>query len=165
MDINADSCVYNCIDGTICFELIKGLPAAFVTLIIGILAVYIAWRQYRVAKAKLNLDLFEKRMKIYNETNLFLKGYLNTSGRNAEQAQHFSEFLTEAGFLFGKDIEDYMEELVRKFINQLRHREKVGNTSSEENKDAWESEKWLARQQSQVVKAKFGKYLDFSLWK
>ena len=38
------------------FELLKGIPAAFVTLVIGGLATYIAWNQYQVTRAKLKFD-------------------------------------------------------------------------------------------------------------
>ena len=41
-------------------ELVKGLPAAFVTLVIRSIAAGIAYRQYRIARAKFKLDLFEK---------------------------------------------------------------------------------------------------------
>jgi hypothetical protein len=54
--------------GSICFEMVKGLPAAFVALVIGAIAAGIAWRQYQVAKARLKLDLFDKRHPIYQQT-------------------------------------------------------------------------------------------------
>jgi len=46
-----------CVSGSICFELMKGAPAAVVALLAALIAGLIAYRQYRVAKAKLNLDL------------------------------------------------------------------------------------------------------------
>jgi hypothetical protein len=59
---------YYCIQGTICFELMKGIPAAIVATFAAGIAGIIAWRQYKVAKAKLNLDLFERRYKIFHNT-------------------------------------------------------------------------------------------------
>ena len=37
-----------CSQGSICFELDKGLPAAFVTLVIGGIAARITYQQYKV---------------------------------------------------------------------------------------------------------------------
>ncbi len=48
-------------------DLIKGLPAAFVAFVIGAIAARIAYNQYLVAKAKLSLDLFEKRFPIFQK--------------------------------------------------------------------------------------------------
>lgn len=45
--------------GSIWCEVAKGLPAGGVALVVGNVGGIIAYRQYRVAKAKLNLDLFE----------------------------------------------------------------------------------------------------------
>jgi hypothetical protein len=50
-----------CVQGSIRFEIMKGVPAAFVALVIGLVATGIAWRQFKVAQAKLKLDLFERR--------------------------------------------------------------------------------------------------------
>jgi hypothetical protein len=57
-----------CSPGSICFEMLKGVPAAVVTLIIGGIAGAVTWRQYKVAQAKLKLDLFERRFKIFQLT-------------------------------------------------------------------------------------------------
>lgn len=50
--------------GSFYFELLKGVPAAFVALIVGLIAPGIAHRQYHIARAKLKLDLFDKRYAI-----------------------------------------------------------------------------------------------------
>jgi biopolymer transport protein ExbB/TolQ len=49
-------------------EIAKGIPAAFITLVIGCIAAGIAYRQYKVAHARFMLDLFEKRHGIYLHT-------------------------------------------------------------------------------------------------
>src|SRR4051812_9007609 len=51
---------------------IKTAPAFLATLlaalVAGSIAIWIAYHQYRIAKAKLNLDLFEKRLAIFRTT-------------------------------------------------------------------------------------------------
>jgi hypothetical protein len=56
-------------------DLAKGLPAAVVTLVIGLIAAGIAYRQYRIARAKFKLDLFEKRHAVFLETWAFLSKF------------------------------------------------------------------------------------------
>ena len=41
--------------------------SAFLTPLIAIIVAYIAYRQHLTARAKLNLDLFEKRLAVYNQ--------------------------------------------------------------------------------------------------
>ena len=55
-------------NGSISFEWAKSAPTTFAALVIGCIAGYIAFHQWRVAKAKLNLDLFEKRYVIFEAT-------------------------------------------------------------------------------------------------
>jgi hypothetical protein len=52
-------------------ELLKGIPSVFVTLVIGGIAAYIAYRQYKISHAKLKLDLFEKRYEIICRRRFF----------------------------------------------------------------------------------------------
>ena len=54
--------------GPVCIALIQGIPAALVTLTVGIVGGLIAYHQSAVAQAKLKLDLFEKRYPIFQET-------------------------------------------------------------------------------------------------
>ena len=58
-------------------DLMKGLPAAFVTLVIGLIAAGIAYRQYRIARAKFKLDLFEKRHAVFLETWAFISKFFD----------------------------------------------------------------------------------------
>jgi hypothetical protein len=59
-------------DNSIWPELVRGMPTALAALVIGLIAAGIAYRQYQVAHAKLNLDLFEHR----NALHEVIWGYL-----------------------------------------------------------------------------------------
>jgi hypothetical protein len=54
--------------GPVCVGLVQSIPAALITLSIGIAGWFIARRQAAVAAAKLKLDLFDKRYPIFLET-------------------------------------------------------------------------------------------------
>jgi len=86
-------------------------------LVIGIVAAYIAFRQYRVARAKLKLDLFEKRFIIFHQTwvILFETVRSGTREKNYGLGTPFNNFLPEAAFLFGKDVENYLNNATKKW--------------------------------------------------
>ena len=42
------------------------------TPMIAIVTVYIAWQQWRLNKRKLNLDLYDRRLKVYEEVKQIL---------------------------------------------------------------------------------------------
>lgn len=93
-------------------ELIKGIPAAFVALVIGVIAAGVAWRQYKVARGKLNLDLFEQRYAIYE---IVWKYISDCTDRPADQRtdsyQAFSNSIPKAYFLFGEEVGDWMTKI------------------------------------------------------
>ena len=106
-----------CVSGSICFELIKGVPTALVAVVIGGIGAMIAYRQVVIAQAKLKLDLFDKRYAIFLETWKILSEVVRTGtrGTNYGLGNPFSNFIPQARFLFGRDIEAYLNETVSKW--------------------------------------------------
>jgi len=147
-------------------DLIKGLPAAFVALVIGSVAALIAWRQYRVARAKLNLDLFEQRYELYR----LIWELLSAQGTPVSQLEtNFGNSIPKAFFLFGSEVGDFMFECLNR-LHQLRvARRKLGQTEPGDPArgaierevvvllDFWEIE--LKR-----LRSRFAKYMDFKEW-
>ncbi|MES1190137.1 MAG: hypothetical protein ABUS47_03545 [Steroidobacter sp.] len=161
----------HCLQGTICFELIKGLPAAFVTLIIGFIAALIAWRQYRVAAAKLKLDLFDKRYLIFQKTwEIFSEVVRDgTRAKSYGLATPFNNFLPQAAFLFGTDIYTYLDQASKNWT-ELRGLEAeetavTGSDKSENIARASELRQWFHDEASEGAKRTFEKYLSFERWK
>ena len=159
-----------CAQGSICFELLKGVPTAVVALAIGLAAAVIAWRQYRVAKAKLSLDLFDKRYRIFEETWKILSEAVTTGTRTKSYGlgTPFNNFLPEARFLFGKDIADYLDMALKNW-SELWSLEAVLASVSGGNQvqiaRSAELQRWFAEQASNGVKEKFGPYLNFERWR
>lgn len=159
-----------CTLGTLCFELVKGMPAAFVALVIGLIAASIAYRQYRVAHAKLKLDLFDKRYTIFLDTWTILSSVVS-SGVQATGGltTPFNNLIPQAAFLFGSDIENYLTTAVRKWADlwalQVRTQ---GNGNVVQPQDIAERaglERWFIDEATQGAKARFGKYLNFEKWR
>jgi hypothetical protein len=161
---------YCCAQGSICFELVKGLPAVIVTLIIGAIAAGIAFRQYKVAKAKLKLDLFEKRYAIFHQTWEILSEVARNGTREKKHglATPFNNFLPEAAFLFGKPIERYLDEVSTKWTQLYgleAERDGTGIDRSANIAKASELQGWFFEQASRGARSQFGRYLDFENWK
>ena len=154
-----------CTQGSICFELVKGLPAVFVTLVIGGIAARITYQQYKVAEAKLKLDLFERRYKIFLETWKILSEVVQKGTRETNYGLRtpFNNFMPETKFLFGADIADYVSQLTSKWTRL--HGIEGMNESSKYAEEKCELINWFKEQADDVVKEKFGSYLNFDRWK
>src|SRR5215469_7217051 len=104
--------------GPVCIALIGGIPAALVTSAVGILGGLIARHQTKVAQAKLKLDLFDKRYPIFLETWKLMS---ETVGKGTRETNYglgtpFNNFIPQARFLFGEDMERYLTEAAAKWI-------------------------------------------------
>jgi hypothetical protein len=89
--------------GPVCISLAQGIPAALVTLTVGIAGWFIARHQGKVAQAKLKLDLFDKRYPIFLETWQIMSEvvFKGTREKNYGLGNPFSNFIPQARFLFG----------------------------------------------------------------
>jgi hypothetical protein len=157
-----------CAHGTLCFELAKGIPAAFVTLIIGAIAAYIAWRQHETAKAKLKLDLFDKRYEIFEETWSYLSQAAKLA-QNPDPFHPFTNIIPRAGFLFGSDIEKYLRTASEKQTQlwSINAKSKSNNNiiAPEDIDRLALLESWFFNEASIGAKQVFGSYLNFEEWK
>jgi len=155
--------------------MMKGVPAAFVTLIIGSIAGAITFRQYQVAKAKLKLDLFDKRYTIFNKAWLAMSNAATLPAtlrlavpKDDELITPFNLLLPEAVFLFGKEIEDYLNELSKHFTQLHRGAKYLPISAEDEAQNAalmQASQTYFIEQVRQGAKARFGVYLGFENWK
>jgi hypothetical protein len=152
-------------------DLIKGAPAAFVAFVIGCIAARIAYNQYLVSKAKLNLDLFGQRFPIFQKTwqivsDVGIKGKVE---QMSGLATPFNNFRPQARFLFGKEIEKYLNLISSKYIdleaaatetNALQGQERTDNIA-----ECRDLKDWFYKQATHGLQEKFAPYLDFEKWK
>lgn len=83
------------------------LFAALATFVVGLIAGFIALQQWRVARAKLRLDLFEKRFAHYKSMDEHLGLHLNPD----LASRWLTESLSETELLFGAEIANGAREL------------------------------------------------------
>lgn len=147
-------------------EVIKVLA----TVIIGAMAAWIAYTQANTNRKKYKLDRFDKRFRIYEELRRLL--YIVQQNARVELSElfHFRAIESEADFLFGPEIRQYLDEVTQQVINL--------NTAASEFRDlsqpAPESYdhqavvaakgkalSWLTSQ-FEIAREKFRPYLDVS---
>jgi hypothetical protein len=93
--------------------------SALTTPLIAVMVAYIAYQQHETARAKLNLDLFERRMAVYEQLRAAVAA-VNGTGRVDDATDRLLlDAINASQFLFGQDIHNYLDAMWRRF-SQLR---------------------------------------------
>lgn len=89
--------------------------SAVLTVVIATAVAIIAYRQWRTAVTKLNLDLFDKRYAIYQKVRSAV-GVVSTTARVSREAeQNLLEAINESEFLFDDTVRLYLNGLWKLF--------------------------------------------------
>jgi hypothetical protein len=135
--------------GSVSFAMLSGVPAAFVALTIGSIAAYIAYQQWKVARARLDLDLFEQRYALFE----LLWAFVSADADAAEDAvRALKRAVPKFYFLFGPEIGIYVEEVLAKGIPQQDPAKPLSKRPAPTLNEAND------------VRKRFGRYLDFKEW-
>lgn len=137
-----------CPNGVWC-EMLKGLPVFGASLIIGSIAAYIAYQQYRVSHGKFMLDLFEKRHTVYLHTADFLSRLMVSAEMDPRAVPIFRGETAAAAFLFKPEMAEFLKEVADKAALPRTQRDEVA---------AW------AEQQIPTLADRFMPYMNLSAW-
>lgn len=139
--------------------------AALLTPIVAVLGSVIAYRQWRLAQNKLKLDLFDRRLQVY-EAALTLLASIMTSGKaRDEEVRNYLVATREAKWLLNAPIAEYLEkQLYHKAIDlQTLAAElegvPVGDERSKNVHAQADIKKWIV-QQYEVLDEKFAPFLQ-----
>lgn len=156
-------------------EIAKLVVTTLVTLVAAAFALKISASQRDIAKrqadtareardvsaAKLNLDLFEARYAVFLEVWKFLTIATGTSSEDAPMTE-LVNLVPKAQFLFGKDIADYMQNMIARRVDLIvaQRKDKKHSLDPEaiEHMIAW----FFA--EADNCHERFAPYLDFSGW-
>jgi hypothetical protein len=111
--------------------MLKGVPAAFVALVVGLIAAGIAYRQYRVAKEQLQFDLRAARLAVYRRVKIFLRHILYAPTITRDLYTDFNEACAEADFLFSDDVRRWLNELQNVAAHCMSLQEPLENIASD----------------------------------
>jgi hypothetical protein len=143
---------------------------ALLTPVIGGIAVYIAWQQWRVNERKFALDRYERRLRIYQRVVEMLRFVCSKFSPEINDLLKFSAETAEADFLFAAEIPKYIDEIYSRGVTlntakfeyrDFRQPVPDGYDHQKVVATLHEQEKWFVAQPS-VAKEKFKKYLDVS---
>ncbi len=108
-------------------EGVKLLP----TTIIGLIAVYIAFAQWRTAHQKVVLDLFDRRMKVYEKAAAAAISVIRSARVDNDASWNLREAMRDARFLFGDDVTSYLDNLNQAFVDIDQYNSELNVLQSE----------------------------------
>jgi hypothetical protein len=80
------------------------------------LGAWIAFKQVRIATAKLNLDLYDRRFKVFEAARSLITQVMREAHVGLKDIRSFSLGVADATFLFESDVERYLTALRKKAI-------------------------------------------------
>jgi len=87
------------------------IPQGLLTPLIAIITTYIAWQQWQATKLKMNLERYERRLKIYQETHKFISEVITDLKPELPQMYGFYSATAEADFICPPQIREYLDEI------------------------------------------------------
>ncbi len=142
-------------------------PFAWLAAITASTVAWIAYQQHETARAKLRLDLFDRRMKVYEAVIALLRHVFQNADAKLEEIYRFTQDTSNAPFLFGPEIETYLELLRKNAVRVRTLRSRLSESGlgvgEERNKVVEEDSKLLIwfGDQFDVAQKTFTPYLDF----
>jgi hypothetical protein len=145
-------------------------------IFIAVIAVYIAWQQWRVNVRKSEFDRYERRLRVYQAVIAFLSCVHGNFKPEISDLDKFSSATAEADFLFKPEISAYLLEIVNRGLklhaSRMQKHHAVNQTDAptsfphyvaeQVESDILEQQMWFAKQR-EVAKAKFKMYLDVTV--
>lgn len=128
----------------------------------------IAAQSKEVATAKLNLDLFERRMAIFQNAWSVIGHAAIGKSYDFAKLGLLQNKLHEASFLFGRDIEEYLLRLRFKAIEEQQLLNKInseGAYASQSDRDQHKRlNEWFLNE-SREIRTTFLPYMSFDKWR
>ena len=138
--------------------------------LIAIVATYVAWQQWQTNRQKLILDRYDRRLRVYEEVRKILGIILRDAKASYEDLMKFRTAVSEADFLFGPEIPEYIDEIYKRGV-KLQYWSGEYRDYAQEKPEGYDHRKvvdgmhseltWLT-EQFEPAKLKFKKYLDVS---
>lgn len=138
--------------------------SALLSPLVAIIAAIILYWQFRLEKRRFRMDLYDKRYAVYLATMQFLSSIAQDARVNQEELFKFLRNSKDKEFLFGKEVQEYLELLCKKGVrlNYLRKKselERVEETRIKLVDEESDLVEWFAKQ-FEVSKALFAEYLE-----
>ena len=130
------------------------------TLVIGLAASFLAYRQFMLGKAKLKYDLYEKRLALFNKVRTFASSFIlygETEPGEKCREKLYAE-MVEMHFLFDQEICTYVDNMYKKSkdYEQVKLELSTPNLSPEKkqalDKSLVANKVWFFDQHNELIK-------------
>jgi hypothetical protein len=137
--------------------------SGFITPLIAIITVSILVLRYFLAKRRWRLDLYDKRYPVFLATMEYISSIMPRMDVTQEALSNFLRNFKDREFLFGKDIQEYLDVLYDKGVDLSFVNKKLENESIEKERERLLDKRhnlfmWF-KDQFEISKQLFGKYL------
>jgi hypothetical protein len=131
------------------------------TPVIALIAVYIAYQQWKVNKRKYDFDTYERKLQIYQRVVEMLRLIMTDLKPEIQEILRFGVDTTEADFLFPEEISAYINEIYTHAARLHAARAQIQIDSPNFRDALTQEEEWFLGQ-FDVAKERFKKYLKIS---
>ena len=150
-----------------CPQFALQLTQTLLTFVVAAIAAWIAWGQWQTNRHKLAFEMYDRRLKVYEEAKAFLGAVGREGTPNLSDLIDFRRKTAEADFLFAADIPKYLDDLfrhgsqLRTWSDQYRdHTQPIpANYDHEAVANGMHRELSWLMEQFDPLKEKFQKYL------
>jgi len=126
--------------------------SGFLTPLIALIAVGIAYQQYKLNQFRLRHEVYERRLRVYKAVQSFLSQILRDGDVDYPRTSQFYADASEAAFLFDKSVQQYIDELYGKAIALHSLQEKMYPSDASPGLPVGEERSKVAEENSGLLK-------------
>jgi hypothetical protein len=146
----------------------NSLPA-YLTAVTAAIVAWVGYEQFRLARERLKLDLFEKRFVVYKAAQRVLSAVLRDAAVGSPDLLEYRRDSQDAAFLFGQEIVDYLATLDHRILKLGAACDELKDLACgpERSRLAEEKRRLCADLLGELPKLKdvFAPYLRFGVWR
>lgn len=148
------------------FNWITALLSALFTPIVAILGAWIAWAQWKINQKRLQHELFDRRIKLYQIVAAYIANAISLGTVEKGEEYQFLRNTKHSIFIFNKEISDYVDQVYKKSIDlqflSNRQNQLQGKALEEVSEKRQNVFKWFSDELNNLPK-KFETFLKLEL--
>ncbi|MFZ0422960.1 MAG: hypothetical protein WAL80_08795 [Xanthobacteraceae bacterium] len=147
-------------------RVVQSLGPTTVAIVVGSIAAYIAWRQWRTANYRLRLDMFDRRYSVFKATRLLIDKIAINGQVSSPDFVEFRNDISGAEFFFDGEMRQFFTRLNELSWRAYLARSRQGRTKDDVALDKLFKEEDQCLELLEAEKPRlekiFARYLDLS---